>query len=189
MNTSPNPRKLDVAALSAAGEQILGAQPLSDFPRLVLEAEPSEGLPADAVGWRVSGRKADDGAGKPAVWLDLYANTRISSICQRCLAPMQIDLVVDRPFRFVADEATAAAQDEDSLEDLLVLDRDFDLLALIEDELLMAMPITPKHTECPSAPTLHAKDEGFDAADAARPNAFAALGELTLAKRGKSDLP
>jgi uncharacterized protein len=33
----------------------------------------------------------------------------------------------DRWFRFVADEATAEAEDEESEEDLLVVSRDFDL--------------------------------------------------------------
>ena len=37
-----------------------------------------------------------------------------------------------------------------SEEDLLALSREFDLHELIEDELLMALPVVPKHDECPT---------------------------------------
>ena len=42
------------------------------------------------------------------------------------------------------------AEDEDSEEDLLPLTPPLDGLSLIEDELLMDMPILPKHENCKS---------------------------------------
>jgi uncharacterized metal-binding protein YceD (DUF177 family) len=69
--------------------------------------------------------------------------------CQRCLTPVDVPLAVERSFRFVADEATAEALDDESEEDLLALSREFDLRELIEDELLMALPVVPRHDECP----------------------------------------
>jgi uncharacterized protein len=60
--------------------------------------------------------------------------------CQRCLTPVDVPLDVERSFRFVADEATAEALDDECDEDLLALSREFDLRELIEDELLMACP-------------------------------------------------
>ena len=36
----------------------------------------------------------------------------------------------------------------------------FDLLAVLEDELLMALPLVPMHEQCPTAPVLSA---GIDA--------------------------
>ena len=82
--------------------------------------------------------------------LHLDAEATVPLVCQRCLSPVETPLTVDRWFRFVADEATAEAEDEDSEEDLLVVSRDFDLHALIEDELLMDIPVTPVHDVCPT---------------------------------------
>ena len=59
--------------------------------------------------------------------------------------PVDVPLDVERSFRFVADEATAEALDEECDEDLLALGREFDLRELIEDELLMALPVVPRH--------------------------------------------
>ena len=65
-----------------------------------------------------------------------------------------------------------------SEEDVLVLSKQFDAHALIEDELLMAAPIVPKHDVCPQAVKLASTDEEFKAALTQKPNAFAALGSL-----------
>ena len=98
--------------------------------------------------------------------------------CQRCLTTVELPLQVDRWFRFVADEATAEAQDEDVEEDLLVTSRDFDLYALVEDELLMELPVVPRHGVCPDPVKMQAEDADFEAAEAAKPNPFAALAGL-----------
>jgi len=61
-----------------------------------------------------------------------------------------------------------------------VLSRDFNLLELIEDELLMALPVVPKHETCPAPVKLQAQDADFDAAAPAaqKPNPFAILEQL-----------
>lgn len=86
-------------------------------------------------------------------------------ICQRCLQPVLIDLAVERDFRFVTSEKEAVQQDLETEEDLLVLTPSFDLLALIEDELLLAMPIIASHQICeaPLTPALAETQEGVDA--------------------------
>ena len=106
--------------------------------------------------------------------MHLFARAAITRECQRCLQPVALDLTVDRWFRFVADEATAAALDADSEDDVLVLSRHFDLAELIEDELLLALPLVPKHEPCPQAPTAIVDDADVDVA----PHPFAALAAL-----------
>ena len=69
--------------------------------------------------------------------------------CQRCMGPVDVPLQVDQWFRFVADEATAEALDDEVEEDLLAISREFDLHELIEDELLMALPVVPRHEGVP----------------------------------------
>jgi uncharacterized protein len=96
--------------------------------------------------------------------------------CQRCLGPVVVPLEVDRWFRFVADESKAEAEDDQSEEDVLALEPKPDLLALIEDELLMAMPLVPMHDVCPQPLLLSAGTvNGDEAASEVRPNPFATL--------------
>lgn len=42
---------------------------------------------------------------------------------------------------------------------MLVLSREFDLHALIEDELLMALPMVPMHEHCPEAVPMESESE------------------------------
>jgi uncharacterized protein len=95
---------------------------------------------------------------------------------------VDVPLSVDREFRFVADEATAEALDEGSEEDLLALSREFNLRELIEDELLMDLPVVPRHDECPTQVKLASSDEDFEEANAGKPNPFAALAGLRQGK-------
>ena len=88
-------------------------------------------------------------------------------------------LDVERSYRFVADEATAEAQDDGCEEDLLAISREFNLLALIEDELLMALPQVPMHDSCPVQPKMAAVDEDFETHGyAEKANPFAVLAAL-----------
>ena len=76
------------------------------------------------------------------------AQATLRLICQRCLEPMDQALAVDRPFRFVSSEQVALDEDDQSEEDLLVASQAFDAMALIEDELILALPLVPRHPEC-----------------------------------------
>jgi uncharacterized protein len=76
----------------------------------------------------------------------------------------------------------AAAQDELAEEDVLALSRSFDLVELVEDELLMEMPLAPMHDVCPAPVTLSAQDEDFDDAAGRRENAFEVLTRLKIGK-------
>ncbi|WP_213959551.1 MULTISPECIES: DUF177 domain-containing protein [unclassified Variovorax] len=170
------PRRLDVAAFAEDGVTLSGHTPLLDFTRLAAE---TTGVSPDAeVTWTAEGEQRTGVTGAPDAWLHLEADAVVPLVCQRCLAPVDIGLSVDRWFRFVRDEETAAIEDEESEEDILVTSRDFDLHALIEDELLMEIPVTPRHDACPDAPPLSAADADFDVADGSRPNPFAVLGKL-----------
>jgi uncharacterized protein len=127
--------RLDVAAFAREGASLAGREPLRQRSRLLDE---TRGEGADLpVQWTAQGQAVAVTGGDPQVWLHLKASAVLPLTCQRCLAPVDVTLTVDRAFRFVADEATALAQDDESEEDLLVLSREFDLVELVEDELLM----------------------------------------------------
>lgn len=131
------------------------------------------------VQWQVQGEMRVQRYGaQPQVWLHLRATTRVPMTCQRCLSEALIPLEIEQSYRFVVTENEALDEDEDSEEDILVLSRDFDVLELLEDELIMALPPIPKHEECPQAPSFEAADADFSADDAPKPNPFAVLQKL-----------
>jgi uncharacterized protein len=177
-----NPARLDARRFAEADGHLQGECAVTDLTRLAADAHPQALADvARSVAWQADGelRLAGNGAA-PAVWLHLQAQTALPLTCQRCLGPVETPLVVDRWYRFVATEAQAEAEDDAAEEDLLALEPRPDLLAVLEDELLMALPLVPMHEVCPqplpsSAGRLPEDAEG---APAARENPFQALSRL-----------
>jgi uncharacterized protein len=117
----------------------------------------------------------------PQIWLHLKAGALLSLTCQRCLQPVEVPVAVERSFRFAPDEQTAAAQDDESEEDVLALSREFDLAGLVEDELLMELPLAPRHETCPPVHMV-LEEESFEGSSARHENPFAVLGQLKGSK-------
>ncbi len=176
--------RLDVQAFAEEGASLEGEAPLSAYGRLLAE---TEGRGADSpVHWRAQGELRNPRHLHPEVWLHLRAQARLQLTCQRCLQPVEMPVSVDGQFRFVADEAAAAAEDDQSEEDVLVLSRAFDLPELVEDELLMAMPVVPRHEVCLQPLPQPGVDAPADGAGAAAPreNPFAVLQKLRTGGKG-----
>jgi uncharacterized protein len=171
-----DPLRLNVASFAQSAASIEGSVPLSGFDRLMEESGGQGGL--IPVRFALQGSMQVDPAGLEEPWMHLGASTTLVQVCQRCLGAVDIEVQFERDFRFVATEALAEVEDEESEEDVLVLSRSFNLLELIEDELLMAMPPVPKHSMCPNPVKLAAADPGFVAVTTAQPNPFAALQAL-----------
>jgi uncharacterized protein len=162
-----------------------GDEALQKYERLMQE---TLGLPATEplvpaladrwVNWRLQASLRQLEGRPDQVWLQVQASTVLPTTCQRCLGLLELPVDADRALRFVADEATALAEDEWADEDVLVLQAELNLHALIEDELLLALPLIPKHEVCPVALKLAVADADFEqhATTAAKP--FAALVDL-----------
>lgn len=176
MEKTFDPRHLDLQAFAQAAGELVGDHPLAGFERLQQE-RCEAGEPGSAVHWRLQGRQIPVTGGAAQVGLGLQAHVRMALQCQRCLMPVLEELVAERDFLFVADEATAEALDEASEADVLVLSRDFDALSLVEDELILALPLVPRHAVCPEGLPRTRTDKAFEAATE-RPHPFAALAAL-----------
>lgn len=172
-----DPQHLDVKAFARAQARLEGGLPLAQLTRLAQDALGA----ADPVQWRLEGRTQPVQGGTNEVWLHLSAHAALPLRCQRCLTPATEVIDVERDFRFVNDEATATEEDDASQEDVLVLSRDFDALELIEDELIMALPLVPMHEVCPSEHALTA-NLADDEVPEEKPNPFAALASLRTPK-------
>ena len=167
---------LDVRAFAQTAGNRSAQDLLSKYERLTQEASAPE---ADLiVNWNAQGELRPVSSGEAEIWLHIQADICLPMTCQRCLTPINMPIAVDRSFRFVADEETAAALDDDSEEDVLALDPAFDLATLVEDELLMEIPQVPRHEVCPVEVTLEVVDPAFEAALSEKPHPFAALAKL-----------
>lgn len=174
-----DPSRLDVAAFAKAHAELEGRLPMARAQRLGSSTvAPADGE-AGEVTWSVKGFWRQPAGGEAEIRLHLVAHATVHLTCQRCLQPMAQPLEVDRTVRFVPGEEYAAQLDEESDEDVLALPRTLDLPALVEDELILALPIVPMHEACPQ-PLAYDGEAGTDVAEdgAERPNPFAALAAL-----------
>jgi len=180
--TSPkptDPRRIDPRTLARTAGVVAGTLSQVELPRLSESIEAT--VPALDVSWSARGEERQPLGGEPQVWLHLQAQTQVSLVCQRCLKTLPQTLDVARSFLFVADEDKALKLDEELEDDVLMLpsaSAGLDLQALLEDELILALPIVPRHDVCPDPlPQLTDEDEP-EADDLAAAHPFAALAAL-----------
>ena len=102
--------------------------------------------------------------------LSLHLAGSLKLCCQRCLQPFDFELDETAQVVLFADEEALdqAVQDDDTLEGM-VCGRELDVYSLLEDQILMALPFSPKHENCGSGETAVQSD---------KPNPFAALAGL-----------
>lgn len=183
MSDAPASSAVDVRALALSAGRLAGEMPLSDLERLVEESQGD--ISGRFLRWSALAEMRTGATGLAEPWLHLSLSTCIPLTCQRCLGPVDTELDVTRSFRFVETEALAEAQDEASEEDVLALSPDFNLVSLMEDEVLLALPLIARHQTCPTAVRLSAQDPGFEQEESHRQHPFAALAGLV----GKTGTP
>ena len=182
MNQDFPPLHFDIKAFAQAANAIGGQNLLAKYKRLMQE---TQGLGSEnKLNWLAQGELRGEVVGSEQVWLHLTVDTCLPLTCQRCLGQVDIAVVVKQSFRFVESEQAAQAQDDESDEDVLVLSQDFNLVELIEDEVLMALPLIPRHETCPLEVKLAVADPDFDAATVEKRNPFAVLAKLQGGKTG-----
>ena len=173
MKRTHEPMQLDVAAFAADAGHLEAREAVASFDRL-RELLPDD-APAEEIVWSARGEVVHPQAFEPEIWLHLAAHTGVWMTCQRCLQAVRVPVDLERPIRFVRDENTAARMDADSEDDVLALERSLDVRALIEDEVLLALPIVPRHDHCPDPLPLSFEP---DDAGAGAAHPFAALEAL-----------
>ena len=167
---------LDVVAFARDGLRLQGEGALADWPRLAEEQHGDTVAPGQ-LQWLLQGRAVAQSGAPDKLWLDLKASLMLSMQCQRCLSPVLEAVQAERSFLFVADEAAAQALDDEVEDDVLVISRDFDAMALVEDELILSLPLVPLHEVCPETLPMSVADPAFEAA-AERPNPFGVLAAM-----------
>ena len=154
MSANTFPAQIEPFKWAEQGFKWSGQLPLSRFVRIAREAVGS----IDDQLINIDCKLSMD-AYHRIVWLDGHAETNVSMQCQRCLEPVVMNFISDFHLALVDDESLIERLDEDA--DFIVLGESeatvkgtydapatADLLSLIEDELLLLMPLSPKHDSC-----------------------------------------
>ncbi|MGH8242276.1 MAG: YceD family protein [Steroidobacteraceae bacterium] len=124
---------LNALGLAATGAVVERQYPIGGFARLADRL-------ADASGSAQVRLELALFDGTPVGRLELRAP--VSLICQRCLGPLRRELVSESRLAFVAgDDAEVPAEYEAVAGDA----RRIDLAALVEDELLLSLPLIVQH--------------------------------------------
>ena len=119
---------------------------MTDMPRLAKEA--SSVNPGDGFAWQMETHFENSPGSEPRQILDLALKGCLHLVCQRCLQDCAVNLDEKRRFVLVATEAEADDYPlEDEEQEPLVASQHFNLLETIEDEVLLSLPLIPKHPE------------------------------------------
>ena len=157
----------DTLEFAREGRSVSGLVPVSALPRLL---ELLEGTAENALECAISGRQGQDGS-----WLSLTVSGQFDLTCQRCLGSMPFAIALETELQVIAPGQHWPDEElEDGAlrlgADAIAADAAQLLTDLIEEEVLLAVPIAPKHdTDC--APLARGDDK-----QAASP--FAMLAQL-----------
>lgn len=153
---------IDSQEFAREGKALAGSVTVAELGRLAdVLADVAGSLACELRGGR-------DGEGK--LYLDLRVSGSLNLCCQRCLKPLPFALGIDSRLMLVMPGEPWPDEDlsDDEL-DAIEAGSEFDVLALVEDEILLALPIVPRHEVCRSP--LAVDNEH-------RPSPFAALAKL-----------
>lgn len=139
---------------------------IADFARLAKECADA----ATVLNWSLRG-----GVGKFGhPQLILSVKVIVQPLCQRCLLPFELDILSDSTLILARNETEADKIEEmldDEEVDVIVGSKEMNLRDLIEDEVLLALPLSPRHEICPDTTKL-------DEIRTSKPSPFAALKSL-----------
>ena len=140
-NSSRLKRITDAFRFAKEGRVLEGTLPLSALERLhdllaVVEGE---------ITFRLEGSKGARGEHL----LQLVVTGTLSLACQRCLKAVPYDLDVDSLLELVPEGAELSQDElEDDTRDFLPVAKELEVAELVEDEILLALPVAPRHEKC-----------------------------------------
>ncbi|WP_253481790.1 YceD family protein [Natronocella acetinitrilica] len=167
MTSLSPPATVDVARWLDQRREVLGVLPVAGMARLC------ELLTDDRGSVDVALKLGRDIGRRPVISGELHLNVWL--LCQRCLQAFEWRATLPVSIGIVASEAEAEALPE-SLDPLIVDDGELRLHALIEDEVILGLPIVARHPDevgCLKAPRSKSQPQAES-----KPNPFAALESL-----------
>lgn len=153
----------DAFKFASEGRELQGSIEVARLDRLSDLLERMDGT----VSYRVSGGQGADGRWQ----LGVVASGTLILKCQRCLTPLDWPFEIDSALWLVRSAADIPEEElEDETRDAIEVTPDMDVEALVEDEILLAVPVVPRHDKCEAPLPL---------GGAGKESPFAALAGLT----------
>jgi uncharacterized protein len=135
---------IDAFAYARHKERREGDAPVADLGRLADESADRSG----ALHWVLVG--GVDQLGHAQLTMSVSGSMKI--MCQRCLTPFSFDIDAESVLILAKDEESAdeidALLDNEEI-DVIVGTKSLNIIELVEDEALLALPLSPKHPVCP----------------------------------------
>jgi uncharacterized protein len=128
---------IDGLQFARAALERRGSVGMERLPRLAQLRCSTEGLE-----YRLRGGRA--GNGKPCLRLSVVGS--LGLVCQRCLDPIQVPIAIDAKLQ-LAENAREISEADDEI-DRVIASRHMDVAWLVEDEVILALPMAPRHEEC-----------------------------------------
>jgi uncharacterized protein len=152
---------IDGLEFAKAGSRLQGSWPVSEFLRL------HDVLRSTAGMLRYELQGVPELRGKPALRLKVEGTLHL--LCQRCLGTLEFPLHAEAALRLsrTQQEVDAEPLESDGPESI-VAGKEMQVKALVEDEVLLALPIAPRHEAC-------AAGASAAGAESARQTPFAGL--------------
>ena len=100
---------------------------------------------------------------KPILNISVYG--KISTLCQICLDPVEIDVSHNNIVPIFKDESQldeALFGENAEYADGIVADPEFNVLDFIEDEVIMLLPVSPRHKTCNFVPVPEIRSNSFE---------------------------
>lgn len=136
MSKQKLPRVLPLRKSATAGVEISGYIAGEDLSRV------GEAVESARQDFAVKMRLGYNDSRKMVV--DIKVTGVLNMECQRCLDPVEINIATDSTLLVVAHDEEAKAAIKES-EPLVIDDDQLDVYGLIEDEILLSLPIIPMH--------------------------------------------
>jgi uncharacterized protein len=149
------PTLIEPVRLALCGEQLKGKLPLKPMSRLHDSLCEVEG--EVEIDWLFS----TDEKQRPTIRGRIQ--TLLKMVCQRCLQPMPWPIETSVAL-VLLKEGQTENELPDGYEALTLTSTQISLITLVEDELILALPIVAKHTSCPSNEYQVAEDFNKDLA-------------------------
>ena len=137
------PTVIDGLEFARSGKRLSGQLKIAELDRL------ADGLVSNSGGleWTLLGQRSEGQAGQFELKLAIAGALQLR--CQRCLEPLLLLLEIDKRLLLVAPGKDWPEEDaENESVDAVAASTEMAVDELIQDEVLLGLPIAPRHDDC-----------------------------------------
>jgi uncharacterized protein len=128
---------LDGLQFARGRGEVSGAIGIEDLPRLAA-------MGCDEAMLAYSVRGGQSGGGHPSLTIEIRGELRLA--CQRCLGPLAFPMAAKTELELAPTQREIETADDDI--DRVLATKAMDVAALVEDEVILALPMVPLHERC-----------------------------------------